>query len=239
MFSSVIRSRVMPAAFVFAFVVLTPAPTFGQSKSAAKPQAAPSSQSAIANGQNTYEELFTKYLDQARNTPATPSMWMGSLMGDPRAHRVNDLVTIRVVENLSATGAADANVTKSGAATLSIPASPVATAVGKVVPLASSTKFAGAGGTTRAGTMTATVTGRVIEVLPNGDMVVEGVREIQVNNDRQVVVLTGVIRPTDVLPGNVVSSASVGQLRIQCLGKGLIKDSLTPGWFIRMFNKIF
>jgi flagellar L-ring protein precursor FlgH len=87
--------------------------------------------------------------------------------------------------------------------------------------------------------MTATVTGRVIEVLPNGDMVVEGVREIQVNNDRQIVVLTGVIRPTDVLPGNVVSSASVGQLRIQCIGKGLIKDSLSPGWVIRFLNKIF
>ena len=51
--------------------------------------------------------------------------------------------------------------------------------------------------------------------------------------------LTGVIRPTDVLPGNVVSSAAVGQLRIQYLGKGLIKDSLTPGWVIRFLNKIF
>ena len=87
--------------------------------------------------------------------------------------------------------------------------------------------------------MSAIVTGRVTEVLPNGDMVIEGVREIQVNADRQVVVLTGVIRAVDVLPGNIVSSASIGQLRIQCLGKGLIKDSLTPGWLVRFLNKVF
>lgn len=231
MFNNSLRSRVMSATLLGAMIVCTPSKAWAQ--------AAPAPQSQIASGQNTYEELFNKYLDHARNMAAPPSLWMGSLMSDPRAHRLNDLITIRVVETLSATGTADATLSKTGAAQLSLPPSPVATAVGKVLPLASATKFAGAGNTTRAGTMTATVTGRVIEVLPNGDMVVEGVREIQVNNDRQVVVLTGVIRPTDVLPGNVVSSASVGQLRIQCLGKGLMKDSLSPGWVIRFLNKIF
>jgi flagellar L-ring protein precursor FlgH len=231
MFNSILRSRVMSATLLGAAIVCTPSEAWAQ--------AAPPPQGQIASGQNTYEELFNKYLDHARNMTAPPSLWMGSLMSDPRAHRLNDLITIRVVETLSATGTADATLSKTGAATLSLPPSPVATGVGKVLPLASATKFAGAGNTTRAGTMTATVTGRVIEVLPNGDMVIEGVREIQVNNDRQVVVLTGVIRPTDVLPGNFVSSASVGQLRIQCLGKGLIKDSLSPGWVIRFMNKIF
>jgi flagellar L-ring protein precursor FlgH len=221
----------MSALLLGAAIVCTP--------STAWAQGTPPPPGPIASGQDTYEALFNKYLDHARNMAAPPSLWMGSLMSDPRAHRLNDLVTIRVVETLSATGAADATVTKTGAAQVSLPASPVATAIGKALPLASATKFAGAGNTTRAGTMTATVTGRVIEVLPNGDMVVEGVREIQVNNDRQIVVLTGVIRPTDVLPGNVVSSASVGQLRIQCIGKGLIKDSLSPGWVIRFLNKIF
>jgi flagellar L-ring protein precursor FlgH len=231
MFNNSLRSRVMSATLLGAMIVCTPSKAWAQ--------ATPPPQGQIASGQNTYEELFNKYLDHARNMTAPPSLWMGSLMSDPRAHRLNDLITIRVVETLSATGTADATLSKTGAAQVSLPASPVATAIGKVLPLASATKFAGAGNTTRAGTMTATVTGRVIEVLPNGDMVVEGVREIQVNNDRQVVVLTGVIRPTDVLPGNVVSSASVGQLRIQCLGKGLMKDSLSPGWVIRFLNKIF
>ena len=239
MFSSLRRSSVMSATLLGAVIVCTPSPAVAQNAPAAPKQtAAVQTPIASAQTQNAYEELFNKYLDHARNMTAPPSLWMGGLMSDPRAHRLNDLVTIRVDENLSAAGSADANLSKSGTAALSIPP-PAATAVGKVLPIASSTKFAGAGGTTRAGSMTAMVTSRVMEVLPNGDMVIEGVREIQVNADRQIIVLTGVIRPTDVLPGNVVSSAVVGQLRIQYLGKGLIKDSLTPGWVIRFLNKIF
>jgi len=236
MFSNHPRRRAVTAILALAGVALTPLAARAQKQKDAKSTAA---SSAIASGQNTYEELFTKYLDQARTTPASPSSWMAGLMGDPRARHVNDLVTIKVVESLTATGAADANVAKSSKSDVGLPASPVATALSKVLPASSDTKFTGSGGTTRAGTMSAIVTGRVTEVLPNGDMVIEGVREIQVNADRQVVVLTGVIRAVDVLPGNIVSSASIGQLRIQCLGKGLIKDSLTPGWLVRFLNKVF
>jgi flagellar L-ring protein precursor FlgH len=54
-----------------------------------------------------------------------------------------------------------------------------------------------------------------------------------------VVVLTGVVRPYDIQPGNVVPSALVGQLRIRSLSAGLVKDSLSPGWLIRILNKVF
>ena len=83
------------------------------------------------------------------------------------------------------------------------------------------------------------MTARVSEVLPNGDLVLEGVRELDINGDRQIVVLTGVVRPTDIGPGNVVPSTAVGQMRIRYFGRGLIKDNLTPGWLIRIFNKVF
>ena len=73
------------------------------------------------------------------------------------------------------------------------------------------------------------MTARVAGVLPSGDLVVEGVREIGINGERQMVVLTGVVRPVDVGPSNVVSSTAIGQLRIQYFGQGLMKDSLSPG----------
>ena len=76
-------------------------------------------------------------------------------------------------------------------------------------------------------------------MLPNGDLVVEGVREIDINGDRQIVVLTGVVRTADIAPGNVVLSTAIGQLRIRYFGRGLIKDNLKPGWLIRVLNKIF
>jgi flagellar L-ring protein precursor FlgH len=87
--------------------------------------------------------------------------------------------------------------------------------------------------------LTANLTARVSEVLPNGDLVVEGVREIEINGDRQIVVLSGVVRLADISPGNVVLSTSVGQLRIRYFGRGLMKDNLQPGWLIRVLNKIF
>jgi len=83
------------------------------------------------------------------------------------------------------------------------------------------------------------VTGRVAEVLPNGDLFIESVREIDINGDRQVVVLTGVARVADISPGNAVLSTSLGELKIRYFGRGLMKDSLSPGWLIRMLNRIF
>ncbi len=83
------------------------------------------------------------------------------------------------------------------------------------------------------------MTARVADVLPSGDLVVEGVREIGINGDRQMIVLTGVVRAADVGPTNVVSSTQIGQLRIQYFGQGLMKDSLSPGWLLRILNKVF
>ena len=101
------------------------------------------------------------------------------------------------------------------------------------------TKFNGAGGTTRTTELSATITARVTEVLPSGDLVVEAVREVNINGDRSIVVLSGVVRPADIQPGNVIPSSMVGQFRIQSLSAGLVKDSLTPGFLIRALNKVF
>ena len=63
--------------------------------------------------------------------------------------------------------------------------------------------------------------------------------EIEINGDRQIIVLTGVVRTADINPGNVVPSTAVGQMRIRYFGRGLIKDNLSPGWLVKLFNKIF
>jgi flagellar L-ring protein precursor FlgH len=198
---------------------------------------------------DTYDELFAHYLDAARRT--TPGegpniSWMVGLAGDRRARAVNDLLTVQVVENISATGTADSTLNKSGKAAVSVPnifgvetklpswINPAALVNGDT-----KTDFKGGGTTSRAGTLTAVMTVRVAEVLPNGDLVLEGAREIDINGDRQMVVLTGVARPSDVTPANTVLSTQVGQLRIRYFGRGLMKDNLQPGWLIRVLNKIF
>lgn len=206
---------------------------------------------APARPSDNYDELFQRYLQEARDakSPAPEIQawsWMSGLALDKRARNVNDLVTIRVVENITGSGTADAALTKdsSGSAAVSklfgmekkLPSSADPSAL---VAAKTSTDFKGAGTTTRAGVLTALMTARVSDLLPNGDMVIEGVREIEINGDRQIVVLSGVVRQVDIDQNNIVLSTEIGQLRIRYFGRGLMKDNLKPGWLVRVLNKVF
>lgn len=198
---------------------------------------------------DNYDELFARYLATARaQPPRSPeqNQWLNGLMLDLRARQVNDIVTIRVDESIVGTGTADSNLSKKSSGSAALPSFlgletqiPGFIDPTNLAGVNSNTNFKGAGSTTRASALTATMTARVADVLPNGDLVIEGVREIDINGDRQIVVLTGVARVADVTPGNVIASSALGQLRIRYFGKGLMKDSLSPGWLIRVLNKIF
>jgi flagellar L-ring protein precursor FlgH len=204
---------------------------------------------ASARAAATYQEMYERYLQSARAVNAAPGTsinWMTSLGADPRARQVNDLVTVRVVENIAASGTADSNLNKGSSANIGTPnlfgvenKLPSWMDPTKLVGASSDTKFKGGGLTTRTGELTATMTVRVAEVLPNGDLVLEGAREIEINGDRQMVVLSGVVRPLDLTRDNMVLSTQVGQLSIRYFGNGLIKDNLRPGFLIRILNKIF
>jgi flagellar L-ring protein precursor FlgH len=193
---------------------------------------------AAAGQATNYDEVYLRFLNSARAAPASSNLWMGDLTSDRRAQHVNDLVTVRVLESLTATGSADSSVAKGSNASVGLP-TPASKAFTKILPASSSTKFNGAGGTTRTTELTAALTARVMEVLPTGDMVIEGIREVDINGDRNLVVLTGVIRSADIQPGNVILSTHIGQLRIRSLSQGLIHDSLEPGWLIKILNRIF
>jgi flagellar L-ring protein precursor FlgH len=226
---------------------LTPGVALGQANSATAPSkgsqanVAPPAPSVRVVPPKTYAEIYEKYLASARGISVAPGTWMADLTTDPNARRLNDLVTIRVIESISASGSADSNIGKasSGNIKLPLPATWWDPTMGRLVPFSAETKFNGSGGTSRTTELEATMTARVIEVLPNGDLVVQGVRELDINGDRNLVVLSGVIRAMDVMPGNVVPSTRIGQLSISALSQGLIKDSLTPGYLIRLLNKIF
>jgi flagellar L-ring protein precursor FlgH len=199
---------------------------------------------------DNYDELVAKYLDAARRQNSggavAGSGWMNGLMGDQRARNVNDLVTVQVLESMTATGAADSSLSKKGVATIGVPsifglegALPSSVSAADLVSAGTNTDFKGGGTTTRTGQLSAVITARVAEVLPNGDLVLEGVREVEINGDRQIVVLTGIARVADIGARNVLPSPAIGQLRIRYFGKGLMKDSLSPGWLVKFLNKIF
>lgn len=202
----------------------------------------------VGKATDNYDALFQQYLNAARTAPAAgpDSLWMAGLFGDLRARRLNDLLTIRVSESVSAQGSADSSLDKNSKASAGVPnffgaetKAPGWLNPSQLAQLGTNTSFKGGGSTARSGTLQAMITARVAEVFPNGDLGIEGVREIDINGDRQIIVVTGVVRPVDVMAGNVVSSASIGQMRIRYFGRGLIKDNLNPGWLVRVLNKIF
>ena len=231
---------------VFVAVTCGTAPAYAGPK---KPKQAPAIAAPAAVASDSYDELFVRYLESARTTSTTPGpniTWMAGLGADLRARNVNDLVTVQVLESIVGTGTADSSLDKESEGSASDTnlfglesKYPSWLDPTNIVNTASKTDFKGGGTTKRAGTLTAVLTARVTEVLPNGDLVLEGAREIDINGDRQIVVLTGVVRTSSILPGNVVPSPAIGQLRIRYFGRGLIKDNLQPGWLIRVLNKVF
>lgn len=202
---------------------------------------------------DTYDAALARHLEVARALappPAAsdePSMeWITGLASDRRGFRVNDLITVRVVENIEATGTADSSLSKASTASASVPSLfgvesklPSLIDPANLASTSSDTSFKGGGATTRTSQLTAVMTTRIAEVLPNGDLVLEGVRELALNGEQQIVVLTGIVRAQDVRRNNTVASTVVAQLRIQYFGKGLMRDNLKPGWLIRILNKIF
>jgi flagellar L-ring protein FlgH len=235
-------SLVARTLLVVAFCAIACARVSGQ-------QAETAAQASAIKSSATYEELYQRYLVSARRAEAGPGAsiaWMTGLTFDKRARRVNDLVTIRIVESISASGTADANLAKDSSTHLGLPnffgaenKLPSSMDPSNLINSNSNTKFVGGGATNRAGELTAVMTARVAEVLPNGDLVLEGAREIAINGDRQMIVLTGVVRTSDILPNNTVLSTQIGQFSVRYFGNGLIKDSLKPGFLVRFLNKIF
>ncbi len=189
----------------------------------------------------------------AANAQAPPqqtsdgSLWVGqgrttNLFRDFKARDVNDVVTILVSESTEANSAADAASSKDSSAKAGFDnlfgAEKKIKELSSAVNGSSSATFKGSGSTTRATALTTTVTARVKSVLPNGYLVVEGVRELRVNNENQTIYLTGVVRPEDISARNIVPSGAVAQMEIRVQGRGVVSQPLKPGWLYRILNGI-
>ncbi len=100
-------------------------------------------------------------------------------------------------------------------------------------------EFDGSGKTRRVGTLEATITVRVVDVLPNGNLIVEGRKETVVNKEQQYFVLTGIVRPVDISPDNTILSTQVSDLRVEYTGRGVISDEQGPGWMRRILDNVW
>jgi flagellar L-ring protein precursor FlgH len=192
-----------------------------------------------------YEPKAT--LPIASNTPAP--MATGSLFQavsyrpafeDRRARMVGDVVTIQIVENVTASqkSTSTANRTSTNAADITAvpglafgPSTDSRAAIGAT----SATDFSGKGGTESANTFSGSITATVAEVLPNGHLLVVGEKQIGVNQNVDVLRFSGTVDPRTMLPGSIVTSNLVANVRVESKGRGAQNEAQTVGWLSRFF----
>jgi flagellar L-ring protein FlgH len=189
--------------------------------------------------QKTRDEYVARIQQQASAPPVEASLgslWtsggaMTNLQADYKASRVNDLVTIVVVQRTTAQATGNVNTgrdfnTTSGISGL---AGHISTSgLTNLLTAQSSTKLKGTGSTDASTTMNTSLAGRVIAVLPNGNMVVEAERLVAINNQKETMIVRGVLRPGDVGPNNAAPSTALSNLEVELKGKGVVSDATRP-----------
>lgn len=168
----------------------------------------------------------------------SPGSLLGDLAGDFRGFAVNDLVTIVVADRATALAKGTINSKRAGSAKGSI-SSLAGPTRGRILPnlaaLSGEQQLDGQGETTRETSLSTTVTGRITHVLPNGNFVVEGVKDVSVNSERQTIVVRGVGRWMDLSAGNQIRSDRLGYLEVKVQGKGIVGDAVRrPNILYRM-----
>ncbi len=158
---------------------------------------------------------------------------------DLRASQVNDVVTILVTENVNAVASGVSTTERQSSANQSISnLAGIKSPAGALVNMLGMTgdqKLNGTGTTSRASTLTATLTARVVRVLPGGLMLVEGEKNIQVNAERQQITVRGIIRPADLSTLNTVVSTQVADMEIRVNGQGIVSDAVRrPNFLYRL-----
>ena len=102
-----------------------------------------------------------------------------------------------------------------------------------------SEKHDGTGSTSRSSELTAVLTAKVIDVLPNGNLLIDGRREVIVNNETQLISLSGTVRPEDIGPNNTVLSTYIADAKITYTGEGVIGDKQRVGWFVKIMDAVW
>ena len=198
------------------------------------------------------EKGFTSSTFNSVQPTEEGSLWSSrsstNLYGDLKARNVGDIVTISIIESSMASKNA---TTKTGrdsgleanwsglfdsvAGNWSLNGQKIGTS--HKIDLANS--FDGQGETTRSSSMTAYITAHVMRVLQNGNLVIQGTKQVQVNKETQDIYIQGVIRPEDISSSNIILSTYIAEAVIEMSGRGPVSDKQTPGLLMRVVDWVW
>ena len=171
-----------------------------------------------------------------------PGSRMSSLIADHTAHKVGDIVRIVISERQTVQ---DKNNLKTER-TSSLAATPTSFQLTRHAPatlpsieIEGSRKLDAKADAQKSGLFTAVVPSSVIDVLPNGNLLVNGRRRIFIDQDEKTIEITGIVRPIDISAENTVQSDQIAEARITFINDGPIAEASKKGWFARAWDKLW
>jgi flagellar L-ring protein precursor FlgH len=215
------------------------------------------------------EKIPVEQKTQIKAEPLPPPEFQGSLYAagssfndffiDTKARNVGDIVTVKISESSKATNSADTKTGRTSSLAAGIDTlfgtedwyrdkvlDNIPSSLPKPDPFGNpsvkgsmSSDFDGSGSTSRSGDLSAFITCRVTQVLRNGNLHIVGSREVLVNNETQMIILSGVIRPRDINDDNVILSTFVSDAKIAYSGSGIVNDRQRPGWLANLLNSVW
>lgn len=166
----------------------------------------------------------------------TPGSRLADSARDLRASQLDDMLTIQVVENASAVAKGTTKTQRASSAKASVSSiggvSKTAGALANLVGVNGDRQLAGEGTTSRDVVISTTLTARVAAVMPNGALIVEAAKDVEVNSERQTITVRGIVRPADIGADNVIRSDRLGQLEVRVNGKGVVGDAINRPFFL-------
>lgn len=181
--------------------------------------------------------------------PQSPgTLWKGdegNWLADVKARRVGDIVTVLILEKASASKEATTDTERSSSMAAGITSlfglektveDKTNITPSALVDATASNSFSGGGKTTRSENLVATLTTQVTEVYPNGNLKIRGGKSVTVNNENQIIYLTGIVRWYDVTADNTIDSGNILNAQISYTGKGALSDKQKPGWLMRILD---
>ncbi|MGB8011400.1 MAG: flagellar basal body L-ring protein FlgH [Terriglobales bacterium] len=193
---------------------------------------------AFAKTKQDSQKLRSDYIARMQLQPAAPEKTtLGSLYtlnsaftdmsADYKARRVGDVVTLVISETTAASSTGDVNNSRAFAANSAVTALPgwnSSSSANPLLGMTSSKSLKGSGETSAGSSVEATVSARVISLLPDGGMIVEAERKILINSQHEDLIVRGVLRPGDVGPNNSAPATALANLEIELKGKGVVSD---------------
>ena len=163
------------------------------------------------------------------------------LFEDRRARNIGDTIIVTLNERTNASKSSGSNVDRSGSMDFSIPTAilgvPLNFLGGTELEAESNNSFDGKGASSSNNDFTGTITVTVIDLLPNGNLLVSGEKQVGINQGQEFIRLSGVINPINVI-NNTVSSVQIADARIEYRSNGYLDEAQTMGWLSRFFMNV-